>query len=248
MTMRLLKLFLQRETVAPMLAMTFATVTSSAFIVALVVSAENLRMGLQNHGYLIWNLFLAWVPLIFALLACEELNSPLKSKWRFAGFVFGWFIFFPNAPYIFTDLVHISVTTSRHYWADLAMILGCSLTGLMLWFVSLYLMHKLVARRYGSLSGWGFVTAMAGLTSFGIYLGRFLRFNSWDVVTKPGEVFQGISSWTTAAMSYKPTVAFPLLFTMFLFTSYLMLYALTHLSPAKFTPTATSTEATHVSR
>jgi uncharacterized membrane protein len=238
MIMRLLKLFLKRETVAPMLAMTFATITSSAFIIALVVTADNLRMGLQSHGYLIWNLFLAWVPLIFALLACEELNAAQRRKWRFSGFAFGWFIFFPNAPYIFTDLVHISIQTSRHYWADLSMVLACGLTGLMLWFVSLFLMHTLVSRKFGSLAGWGFVTAMAGLTSFGIYLGRFQRFNSWDVVAKPGELFQGISSWATAATSYKPTVAFPLLFTMFLFTSYLMLYALTHLSPAKLAPVA----------
>jgi uncharacterized membrane protein len=248
MIMRILKLFLKRETVAPMLAMTFATVTSSAFIVALVVSAENLRIGLQHHGYLIWNLFLAWVPLIFALLACEELAARNRSNWRFVGFAFGWFIFFPNAPYIFTDLVHISVQTSRHYWADLAMVLACGLTGLMLWFVSLYLMHALVARKFSSLTGWGFVTLMAALTSFGIYLGRFQRFNSWDVVTKPGEVFQGISSWATAAMSYKPTVAFPFLFTMFLFTSYLMLYALTHLSPAKLAPAEHSIEGTNVAR
>jgi uncharacterized membrane protein len=230
--MRFLKLFLKRETVAPMLAMAFATITSSIFVVALVLSAENLRAGIQRHGYLIWNLFLAWIPLIFALLACEELTSRTRRNWRFAGFAFGWLIFFPNAPYIFTDLVHISIETSRHYWIDLAMVLACALTGLMLWFVSLYLMHALMARRFGRLAGWGFVTLMAALTSFGIYMGRFQRFNSWDVMTKPGEVFQGIGSWASAAISYKPTVAFPLLFTIFLFLAYLMLYALTHLSPA----------------
>lgn len=230
--MKFLKLFLKRETVAPMLAMAFATVTSSIFIVALVLSAENLRAGLMRHGYLIWNLFLAWIPLIFALLACDELSARAPRKWRFIGFAFGWLIFFPNAPYIFTDLVHVSITTSLHYWADLAMVLACALTGLMLWFVSLFLMHNLAARKFGGLAGWGFVALMAALTSFGVYLGRFQRFNSWDVMTKPGEVFQGVSSWASAAISYKPTVAFPFLFTMFLFLAYLMLYALTHLSPA----------------
>lgn len=245
MIIRFLKLFLKRKTVAPMLAMTFATVTSSAFIIALVVSAEDLRMGLINHGYLIWNLFLAWVPLIFALLACEELSSTKRRKWRFSGYAFGWFIFFPNAPYIFTDLVHVSIHTSRHYWADLAMVLACGLTGLMLWFVSLYLMHSLVARKYGSAAGWGFVTLMAGLTSFGVYLGRFQRFNSWDVVTKPGEIIQGVSAWASTAMADKPSVAFPLLFTAFLFISYLMLYALTYLSPARVAPAPTSIEVHH---
>ena len=113
------------------------------------------------------------------------------------------------------------------------MILACALTGLLLWFVSLYLMQGLVARRYGARAGWGFVTLMAALTSFGIYLGRFHRFNSWDVVTKPSEVYAGISSWATSAKSYQPTVTFPLVFSVFLFISYLMLYALTHLSPPR---------------
>lgn len=242
--MRFAKLFLKRETVAPMLAMTFASATSFVFVIALVLSAENLRAGLHRHGYLIWNLFLAWVPLFFALMACDELTASPKRNWRFAGFVFGWFIFFPNAPYIFTDLVHISIGTSRHYWVDLSMILACGVTGLILWFVSLFLMHGLAARKFGSLAGWGFVTLMAGLTSFGIYLGRFMRFNSWDVVTKPGAVLNGISSWDRAAVSYNPTVAFPLVFTAFLFTSYLMLYALTHLSPARIPPSAATNHRT----
>ncbi len=233
--MRLLKLLLKPETFAPVLAMGLATVISSVLVVIQVLAAENLRVGLQRHGYLVWNLFLAWVPLIFALLACEQIRAANGRNWRLPVFAGAWLVFFPNAPYIFTDLVHISAATSRHYWADLAMILACALTGLLLWFVSLYLMQGLVARKFGSRAGWGFVALMAGLTSFGIYLGRFYRFNSWDVVTKPSEVYAGISSWATGAKLYQPTVTFPLVFTVFLFIAYLMLYALTHLSPPKLT-------------
>lgn len=240
--MRLLKLFLKPETFAPVMAMALATVISSVLVVIQVLAAETLRTGLQRHAYLIWNLCLAWVPLIFALLTCEQVRTGNGRNWRLFGFAGAWLVFFPNAPYIFTDLVHISAATSRHYWADLAMILACALTGLLLWFVSLYLMQGLVARRFGGRVGWGFVTLMAGLTSFGIFLGRFHRFNSWDVVTKPSEVYAGISSWATTAKSYQPTVTFPLVFTVFLFISYLMLYALTHLSPPRLATTATNSD------
>ncbi len=192
--MRLLKLLLKPETFAPVVAMGFATIISSVLVVIQVLAAENLRAGLQRHGYLVWNLFLAWVPLIFALLACEEVRVAPRQRWRLPVFAGSWLVFFPNAPYIFTDLVHISAATSRHYWADLAMILACAMTGLLLWFVSLYLMQGLVACKFGGRAGWGFVGLMAGLTSFGIFLGRFHRFNSWDVVTKPSEVFAGISA------------------------------------------------------
>ena len=231
--MKLLKLLLKPETFAPVLAMGLATVISSVLVVIQVLVAENLRAGLQRHGYLVWNLFLAWVPLVFALLACEQMRAASGRNWRLPVFMGGWLVFFPNAPYIFTDLVHISAATARHYWADLVMILACALTGLLLWFVSLYLMHRLAARKFGRRAGWGFVTLMAALTSFGIYLGRFHRFNSWDVVTKPSEVYDGISSWAAGAKFYQPTVMFPVLFTVFLFIAYLMLYALTHLSPPR---------------
>jgi uncharacterized membrane protein len=234
--MKILRLVLKRETVAPMLAMIFATFLCSALVLTRTLAAETLRQGLMNHGYLVWNLFLAWLPLVFALLACEERNGGKKRNWRFLGFAAGWLLFAPNAPYIFTDLVHISLMFTRHYWVDLAVILACALTGLMLWFVSLYLMQDIVAKKYGSATGWGFVATMAGLSSFGIYLGRFARFNSWDIVTKPTEVYQGISSWVTSAMSNRPNIGFAVSFAGFLFISYLMLYALTHLSPAQLSP------------
>ncbi len=236
--MKLLKLLLKPETFAPVLAMGLATVVSSVLVVIQVLVADDLRTGLQHHGYLVWNLFLAWVPLVFALLACEEIRAARGWNWRLFLFAGGWLVFFPNAPYIFTDLVHIAAASSRHYWADLVMILACSLTGLLLWFVSLYLMQELMARRFGARAGWGFVALMAILTSFGIYLGRFHRFNSWDVLTKPSELYAGISSWATGAQFYYPTATFPVLFTVFLFIAYLMLYALTHLAPPKLGATS----------
>jgi uncharacterized membrane protein len=238
MMLRILRLLLKRETVAPLLAMIFATALCCALVIVRVLAADTLFDGFKQHAYLVWNLFLAWLPLVFALLACEEWQEGAKRNWRFLGFTTGWFLFAPNAPYIFTDLVHISVMFTRHYWVDLAMILGCGLTGLMLWFVSLYLMQSLVRRKFGAAAGWGFVAGMALLSSMGIYLGRIARFNSWDVVTKPAEVYHGVSGWISSAMTYTPNFAFAASFAGFLFIAYVMLYALTHLSPAKLVSAA----------
>ena len=240
--MKLLKLILKRETVAPLLAMIFASSVSLLLVGARIVSAEGLHDGFRRHAGLIWNLFLAWLPFIFALLASEEWNQTSKRHWRFFGFATGWLLFAPNAPYIFTDVVHISIMYTKHYWVDLAMILSCGLTGLMLWFVALYLMHGIVAEKYGGVAGWIFVVAEAGLSSVGVYLGRFARFNSWDAVTKPGEVYQGVSAWMTSAMGDKPTFAFAAFFAGFLLSAYLMFYALTHLTPPK--PKTVSSTAT----
>jgi uncharacterized membrane protein len=226
--MRLLKLAMKRETAMPMLALTFASAASVALVVARIAWS-----GRFGYSFLVWNLFLAWLPMVFALLAFENYRSTSGRNWRFRGLAAAWLLFFPNAPYIFTDLIHLTKRFYPYFWVDLSMILLCALTGLVLGFVSLYLMQSVVERMLGRAVSWLFVAAVAALTGFGIYLGRFLRFNSWDVVFKPREVYHGIGSWVADPMASSASLAFPVLFGTFLFITYLMLYALTHLEQAQ---------------
>jgi uncharacterized membrane protein len=74
---------------------------------------------------------------------------------------------------------------------------------------------------------------VAALSGFGIYLGRFLRFNSWDVFFRPRELYHGIGSWVSDPFASSNSAGFPFLFSTFLFITYVMLYALTHLQPSK---------------
>src|ERR1039458_8263361 len=85
---------------------------------------------------------------------------------------------------------------------------------------------------FGRAASWLFIAAVAALSGFGIYLGRFLRFNSWDVVFKPWQVYHGIGNWVSSPLTNSNSLSFPLLFGTFVFITYLMLYALTHLQPA----------------
>ena len=96
-------------------------------------------------------------------------------------------------------------------------------------FVSLYLMQSVVRRVYGRAAGWFFVAAVAGLSSFGIYLGRFLRFNSWDVLVNPVKLYYSINAWAADPLVTSNSFAFPVLFATFSFITYVLLYALTHL-------------------
>src|ERR1044071_3951082 len=110
--MRLLKLLFKPETFGPMLAMSFASAVSVLLVIARVI----------------WNLFLAWLPLVFALLACEQAKVGARPGWRFLGFAGAWLLFFPNSPYIFTDIVHVTKYYS-HFWVDLVLVLINALTG-----------------------------------------------------------------------------------------------------------------------
>jgi len=190
-----------------------------------VVIARIVWTGQLRYAFLVWNLFLAWMPLIFALLAKER-------YWRFAGLTAAWLLFFPNAPYIFTDLIHLTTRFVGHFWVDLTLILLCALTGLVLGFVSLYLMQSVVARMFGRIASWLFIAVVAALSSFGVYLGRFVRVNSWDIVTRPAKLYRGINDWASDPFAHATSFAFPVLFATFLFIAYVMLYALTHLPQA----------------
>jgi uncharacterized membrane protein len=222
--MKLLKIVFKRETFVPVAAMGFASAVSVAIILGRIMATGKLR-----YGFLAWNLFLAWLPLVFAMLARANYRDGERPGWRFAGFSAVWLLFFPNAPYIFTDLIHLTSRYLAHFWVDLAVILSCAFTGLVVGFVSLYLMQSVVTRMLGRVAGWVFVAGAAGLSSFGIYLGRFLRLNSWDVIAQPAKLYQGISSVAPAQLGQSHQFAFLVLFATFIFIAYVMLYGLTHL-------------------
>jgi len=222
--MKLVELIYRRETRVPVLALTFATAAGAALVLGRVFFTGNLKYGL-----LVGNLALAWIPLVFALLAQTQFEADGWRRWRFAALAMGWLLFFPNAPYIFTDVVHVFQGSFRNFWADLTLIFIFGLTGLVLGFLSLYLMHGLARRAWGQWRGWMFVIIVSALSGFGTYLGRVLRFNSWDVIVKPVKLIQGVSSWAGNPLADSSSGAFPVLYALFLFLAYLMLYALTHL-------------------
>jgi len=226
--MKFVKIAFKRQTAMPMFALTLASGVSVALVIARIIRTHNI-----SYGFLLWNLFLAWLPLIFAFLAAEKYETSASGKnWGFLGLAGAWLLFFPNAPYIFTDLIHLKTHFAYHFWVDLVLILLCALTGLVIGFVSLYLMQSVVTRMLGRAASWLFILGVTGLSGFGIYLGRFLRFNSWDILFKPVDLYHGIGRWAADPMANPTSFVFPMLFGTFLFIAYVMLYGLTHLQPA----------------
>lgn len=215
---------LNRDLLKPIGALVFASVAGCA-----LVGMRILLTGHWRQLHLVWNLFLAWLPLLFALAAGWVLRERLPRRWRFSAAALAWLLFFPNAPYILTDLIHLGPKSQAAYWIDLVVILVFALTGLLLGFLSLYLMQQLVARRFGWPTGWLFVGAVAALSGFGVYAGRFLRWNSWDVIINPIDLLSDLGHWLISMPNSPRTLIIPVLFATLLFVAYTMLYALTHL-------------------
>lgn len=142
-------------------------------------------------SFLAFNLALAWVPLACAWLTEAGGDRPI-SRSRLIVLGIPWLLFFPNAPYLVTDFVHLRDRPEAPLWFDIAMLSAFAWAGMLLGLRSLATADRIVRRRLGRVGGWVFVASIALLTGLGIYLGRFLRINSWDVLLAPHAVLAEI--------------------------------------------------------
>jgi uncharacterized membrane protein len=187
--------------------------------------------GRTAYIWLGWNLALAWVPLLLALAIARRHAPGRRASWPGSGaLAAAWLAFFPNAPYLVTDLIHVRARAAVPIWYDAIMVFAFALTGLCLAFLSLWLVHRLVDRRFGARVGWAFVATIAGLAGFGVYLGRYPRWNSWDGVTRPGELLADVAAHVTNPQAR--TLGLTLMMAGLFGIAYLMLFALTSLGAA----------------
>jgi uncharacterized membrane protein len=185
---------------------------------------RTLLSGSDDYAFLVWNIFLAWIPLGLAYTA-----SAFAWKRKFVMFTVPlvtilWMLFFPNAPYILTDLQHLGYPKPDvPLWFDMLLLIWFAWTGLLLGVVSMFLMHDIVRRQFGRVAGWVFVFAAGFLSSLGIYIGRFLRWNSWDIFFKPLERMHDFMYY--ASHPSIQSIIFISVFSAFFIFFYVTLYA-----------------------
>ncbi len=135
--------------------------------------------------YMLWNIFLALIP-YFVTEYVKRLNLEKTSKIKQTFLFMVWLFFLPNAPYIITDFIHLDTSSKNPLvWYDLLLLFCSAITGLMLTMLSLRDIYEIIIKRWGKTKASVSIPIICFLSGFGIYLGRFLRFNSWDVVTAP---------------------------------------------------------------
>jgi len=188
------------------------------------------RYGRGAQHWLIWNLFLAWLPMLGALAAYNLHGLSTRLRWLpVLGFAALWLLFLPNAPYLITDIIHLKPYAPIPLWYDLITLVAFAWTGSFLGLVSLFLMQELVRRTIGQLASWLFVAGVLLLNGFGIYFGRFLRWNSWDVIYRPTHLLAELATGFWHPREHLQTLAFAGLFTVLFSAVYLMLLSFTHL-------------------
>jgi len=179
-------------------------------------------MDLAN---LVWNLFLAWIPFVVALALYDAARRGGASSTLF---VLGgiWLVFLPNAPYIATDVKYIGNLDTATQWYDPILIAGAAGLGLVLGFLSLYLVQTVVAERVGRLAGWTVAMGALVLSGLGVYLGRYERWNSWEVLTEPSKIFSGLASGLADPLAYPKPIALSAFFAISCCAGYAVFYSL----------------------
>lgn len=196
----------------PQVRVRWAAVTALTLVCAAVWLGRASLAG-PRFVFLWWNLALAWVPWgVSAWLSRPR--GPLATG--AAGLA--WLVFFPNAPYLITDLVHLKARPPVPLSVDVLMLASFGLAGLVLGWTSLDVVRQRLESRWGRPVALALVTGCVGATGFGVYLGRFLRWNSWDVVTSPSQVLEG----ARAALVDGHALAFSAAFAALVGAGYLM--------------------------
>ncbi|WP_241780937.1 DUF1361 domain-containing protein [Cochleicola gelatinilyticus] len=173
--------------------------------------------------FLIWNLFLAIIP--FLLSRWLKLNPTIHLyKTIIIGSI--WLLFLPNAPYIMTDFIHLQTGTKIPFWYDLLLVSSFAVNGMLLFYLSLkdisLVINPFLGKKFTT-----FVIILIGfLSGFGIYLGRFQRFNSWDLFLEPLLIFRAIKVLIIQPMDYWEVWTFTTIFGVFLTLGFYLLQSL----------------------
>ncbi|HRQ38488.1 MAG TPA: DUF1361 domain-containing protein [Chloroflexota bacterium] len=212
-----------RQYVLLFLALLFASTVSVALLII-----RSFYSGQLLFAFLVWNLILAWLPFLFATVVIMFHGKHYVTIF----FAILWLLFFPNALYIVTDLLHLRPRVDVPLWYDMILLFSFALTGLCLGFASLSLLQSRVAAHWGHRVGWLFALAAMALAGLGVYIGRFLRWNSWDVFSSPTSLLLDLHLTLTTPLLLAKMAAVTLgLMAVFTFT-YIIFTVLPHTQSA----------------
>ncbi len=179
-----------------------------------------LKSDAFGDWYLLWNLFLAWIPLVLAYFLVRNVTKSTWGSWPAIGLSLAWLVFLPNSFYIVSDLIHLEDMPRTDVLFDSVMFSMFIITGLVLGYTSLYMVHRQLWRRLGGLRSGMFISALLFLCSFAIYLGRDLRWNSWDILVNPAGILFDVSERLIDPLAHPQAFTVTAMFFVFLSSLY----------------------------
>lgn len=176
--------------------------------------------GLWERHYLVWNLFLAWIAFGLSVWLYKLLARKRWSEWLPLVLTAVWLGFLPNTFYMLTDYIHVPEGDAENITYNVVLFTSFISVSVALGFASLALIHSELRRRLPEKTAWGVISAILLLVSLAIYIGRYLRWNTWDIVTKPAGILFDISERVINPMSHPQTFVTTFLFFVLLSSGY----------------------------
>ncbi len=184
--------------------------------------------AIRNHdtgfSYLIWNLFLAWIPLLISMGLARILHYKLWSSWTALLVTLAWVAFLPNSFYMISDFIHVQEMQRVDLLYDVIMFSSFIFNGVILGFMSLVMVHRELLHRVKWHTAAAIVTGILAICSFAIYLGRDLRWNTWDILVNPGGILVDVSDIILHPSTYPHALGITLSFFILLTSLYAVVW------------------------
>ena len=194
----------------------------SATFSVILIAYRVLLTDTTTYLFLTWNLLLAAIPYMISTVL-KYGKSEGHISWKTLPVLLIWLLFFPNAPYIITDLFHLEPRQGIPEWYDLMVITSFALNGLIVGMLSLMYIQQMVANRFHAFFGWFTAFFICLASGFGVYLGRFLRWNSWDMFTNPKPLFTDLTNHLSGPFQYDQIHGMTMVMGILLFLFYSLL-------------------------
>lgn len=200
----------------------------SNLVSVLLFLIRTLQSGNIRYWFLLWNLVLAWVPLGIILLLRERLKKTRLSNWRNLLLCMLWLGFLPNSFYLVSDLVHLHSTGEVSLLFDSVMFLNFILNGLAAGYASVFFMHQLLFKYFKRIHVHAIIASIFLICSFAIYLGRELRWNTWDILVNPAGILFDVSERVINPLTHSELFSITALFFVFLSSIYFVIWQFIH--------------------
>jgi len=190
-------------------------------VIAILFNLARLEIwGTTNILYITWILLLAWIPyLIYVYLIRKDVSINY-----FIPIFIVWLLFFPNAPYLVTDISHIVLSSPTLLWYDSLLYFFFGWIGLFLGVLSLFKVHQYLRGHLNYMLSEIFVFIICAISSFGVYIGRFERFNSWDILFHPLQLMRHFFYVLINFTHGGTPLLFVFVFTVFMYSVYKTVY------------------------
>jgi uncharacterized membrane protein len=187
----------------------------------------------SRYIFLLWNIALATIPVLLAWYLISKVRVKGWLGWQQIILTFLWLSFLPNSFYLITDFVHLRPNYEADLLFDIVLLSSFMITGLVLGFLSIYFVHTRLVEKFNQNKALALIAGIFLISSFAVYLGRFSRFNSWDILFRPAGLIFDISERVVNPSDHSQTYLTTLVLFMLFFSLYSVVWEAARLLKAR---------------